>query len=169
MEFRKIIEAHAYQCISLISEERIIYACKQMSKNKICAVEIKELPHSQKNLYLLINITVCLRNHLKPFFLMKNWRIDNKVCLQDEKGNGVALVEYNLAETDLRNYIDRKRESNEKISAEEIYTIFGQLVDSLYMHHIQNKVLNDIRPETILLENGKWFILQGELAENVTF
>jgi hypothetical protein len=40
-EFRKIIEAHGYQCISLISEERIIFACKSMSKNCISAVEIK--------------------------------------------------------------------------------------------------------------------------------
>jgi hypothetical protein len=75
----------------------------------ISAVEIKELPHNQKNLYLLLNITASLRSQLKPFFLMKNWRIENKICLQDEKGNGVALVEYNLAESDLRSFIDKRK------------------------------------------------------------
>jgi hypothetical protein len=37
------------------------------------------------------------------------------------------------------------------------------------MHHLHNKVLNDIRPDTILLENGRWFIIKGELAEDITF
>lgn len=38
VEFRRIIETHGYQCISLISEERIIFACKSLSKSCISAV-----------------------------------------------------------------------------------------------------------------------------------
>jgi len=169
VEFRRIIEAHGYQCISLISEERIIFACKSLSKSSISAVEIKELPHNQKNLYLLLNITASLRAQLRPFFLMKNWHIENKIYLQDEKGNGVALVEYNLAESDLRSYIDRSRQLGDKLAVENIFSIFRQLVECLYAHHLHNRALNDIRPETILLENGRWFIVRGELAEDISF
>lgn len=42
-----------------------------------------------------------------------------------------------------------------------IFGIFRELAESLYMHHLHNKALNDIRPETILLENGRWFLAKG--------
>lgn len=81
----------------------------------------------------------------------------------------MALVEYNLAESDLRTYIERKQLEGEKLSIDCIFGIFKQLAESLYSHHLHNKALNDIRPETILLENGRWFLAKGEVSEDISF
>ena len=96
-EFRKILEAHGYHVINLISTDRIIFATKSVATSWIGAVELKEHPQSQKNLYLSLNISASLPKTIQPYFLMKNWKIENKVYLNDEKGNGVALIEYHLA------------------------------------------------------------------------
>ncbi|CAM5998739.1 unnamed protein product [Sphagnum balticum] len=40
---------------------------------------------------------------------------------------------------------------------------------NLALTFIGLEALNDIRPETILLENGRWFIVRGELAEDISF
>ncbi len=38
---------------------------------------------------------------------MKNWKIENKICIEDERGSGLALIQYNFAEMDLRNFINK--------------------------------------------------------------
>jgi hypothetical protein len=40
---------------------------------------------------------MALHKTIQPYFMMKNWKIENKIYLHDEKGNGVALVEYHFA------------------------------------------------------------------------
>lgn len=47
--------------------------------------------------------------------MLKNWKIIDKVYFQDEKGqSGLVLLEYNFVETDLRNFIRRQYELDEK-------------------------------------------------------
>ena len=78
-------------------------------------------------------------------------------------------MEYHLAESDLRSFIESERASKKKIELDRLYQMFKMLLESIHNSHIENINLNDIRPETIFYENNKWFIMKGEHSENILF
>ena len=72
---------------------------------------------NNKSIYLSINLTSALKKYIRKYFMLKNWKILDKIHFQDEKGqSGLVLLEYNFVETDLRNFIRRQYEIDEKAS-----------------------------------------------------
>jgi hypothetical protein len=75
-------------------------------------IEIKEVgSKNNKSIYLSVNLTPSLKKDIRKYFMLKNWKIMDKIYLQDEKGqSGLVMLEYNFVETDLRNFIKKQFE-----------------------------------------------------------
>lgn len=95
--------------------------------------------------------------------MLKSWRIKDKVYIQDEKGSsGFVLLEYNFVEKDLRNLLQRRMEMDEKLTSQQFITIYQDIIQSLCYYHLESIAILDIRPQTVLFEDNKWFILHGD-------
>ena len=79
--------------------------------------------------------------------MLKTWRILDKLYLQDEKSQaGLVMLEYNFVETDLRNFIRKQSDLDEKISKPEVTKIFQDLIENLCYYHLDSTLVQDIRP-----------------------
>ena len=79
--------------------------------------------------------------------MLKNWKILDKIYFQDERGqSSLVLLEYNFVETDLRNFIRRQYELDDKASNNEITNICKDIIENLCYYHLESTVLLDIRP-----------------------
>ena len=58
-----------------------------------------------------MNLTPALKKDIRKYFMLKNWKIIDKIYLQDEKGqSGLVMLEYNFVESDLRNFMKKQFE-----------------------------------------------------------
>jgi hypothetical protein len=70
-------------------------------------------------------LTPALKKELRKYFMLKNWKIQDKVYLQDEKGqSGLVMLEYNFVENNLRNYVKKVSELGSCISQQDVSKIF---------------------------------------------
>lgn len=77
---------------------------------------------------------------------MKNWKIENKIYIEDDKGSGIALLEYNFAEMDLRNFINKQQGLGNKLAEDAMRKMAKDLIENLCYHHLEQITILDIRP-----------------------
>jgi hypothetical protein len=168
--YRRLLESiEGYSYISLISEEKPIFAVGT-SRGSVSAMEVVEFPSSRKSLYISSNLTPSLTKSLQALYASPcwAWRIESKIIIEDEEKNFLlTIIEYNLAAESLRGFIEKNR-GGRKMAREEVIGVMEQLVQCLCYYQFENIAVWNISPETIIHENGRWFLLESELSEKVT-
>jgi hypothetical protein len=53
---------------------------------------VKEVSSKNRCIYVSLNLNSSLKKEIRQYFLMKNWKIENKIYIEDEKGSGIALL-----------------------------------------------------------------------------
>ncbi|CAD8077959.1 unnamed protein product [Paramecium primaurelia] len=71
----------------------------------------------------------------------------------------ILIIEEELAQNTLEDLIDRKQNINENFTEYEILQIIKDIVDQLFNLHIgRQSAHNDIKPENILIQDGKFIL-----------
>ncbi|CAD8181553.1 unnamed protein product [Paramecium octaurelia] len=71
----------------------------------------------------------------------------------------ILIIEEELAQNTLEDLIERKQHMNENFTDYEILQIIKDIVDQLYNLHIgRQSAHNDIKPENILIQDGKFIL-----------
>ncbi|CAD8094273.1 unnamed protein product [Paramecium sonneborni] len=71
----------------------------------------------------------------------------------------ILIIEEELAQNTLEDLMDRKQNINENFTYDEILEIIKDIVDQLYNLHIgRQSAHNDIKPENILIQDGKFIL-----------
>lgn len=151
-----------------MSEERNIFCVRVGSNDRLAIVEVKEVSARNRCLYVSLNLNSSLKKEIRPYFLIKNWKIQNKLYLEDERAAGLALLEYNFAEMDLRSCLGSLQDSSRPLARPHLHSLVRDLMENLCLYHLDETTILDIRPETILFEDGRWFILNGDCASRST-